>query len=100
MLDAFRKTDECFVFWTSLLTILFTMEALEMLQGGIHGKAVMVGKGMTVYPLQSAVTAVAQPLNNVLIGDTGGMESGSHMMTVIMQAAMREAVPLQKSGMA
>lgn len=83
-----------------MLTILFTTEALEMLQGGIHGKTVMVGKRMPVDTLQSAVPAVAKSLNNVLVRDTGGMEGGSHVMTVIMQAAMREAVPLQKPGMA
>ena len=69
-------------------------------KGGVHGKAVMVGKGMTVDTLQSAVTAVAQSLNDILVGDTCSMEGGSHMMSVIMQAAMREAVALQKSGMA
>ena len=51
--------DRYFRFWTSLLTILFTMEALEVGKGGIHGKAVMVGKGMTVDTFQSAVTAMS-----------------------------------------
>jgi hypothetical protein len=59
MLDAFRKTDECFVFWTSLLTILFTTEALKVCKGGIHGKAVMVGKGVSVDTFKCAVTAMS-----------------------------------------
>jgi hypothetical protein len=54
----YHEMDRYFAFWTSLLTILFTMEALEMLQGGIHGKAVMVGKGMTIYTFKCAVTGM------------------------------------------
>jgi hypothetical protein len=42
-----------------LLTILFTTEAFEVGKSGIHGKAVMVGKGMAVDTFQSAVPAVA-----------------------------------------
>ena len=71
-----------------------------MLQGGIHGKAIMVGKGMPVDTLQSAVPAVAQSLNDILVGDTGGVEGGGHVMAIVVQAEVREAVPLQKSGMA
>ena len=51
--------DRYFRFWTVLLTILFTTEALKVSKGGIYGKAVMIGKGMTVDTFQSAVTAVA-----------------------------------------
>jgi hypothetical protein len=96
----FRKMDSRSVFWTALLTILFTMKALKVSKGGIHGKAVMVGKGMPVYPLQSAVTGMSESLNDILVGDTCSMKGGGHMMPVVMQAAMRETVPLQKSGMA
>ena len=71
-----------------------------MLQGGIHGKTVMVCKGVPVDTFQSAVTGMSQSLNDILVGDTCGMESGSHVMAVIMQAEMREAVPLQKTSMA
>ena len=51
--------DRYFRFWTALLTILFTTKALKVSKGGVHGKAVMVGKGMPVDTFQSAVTAVA-----------------------------------------
>ena len=71
-----------------------------MSKGGIHGKAVMVGKGMAVDTFQCAVTAVAQTLDYVLIRDAGSMQGTGHVMTVVMQTGMREAVPLQKSGMA
>jgi hypothetical protein len=55
----FRKMDSRSVFWTSLLTILFTTEAFEVGKSGIHGKAVMVGKGMAVDTFQCAVTAMS-----------------------------------------
>ena len=86
--------DRYFRFWTALLTILFTMKTLKVCKGGIHGKAVMVGKGMTINSFERAVTGMAQSLNDILVGHTGGMESGSHMMPVIMEPAMRKSVPL------
>ena len=96
MLDVFRKTDECSVFWTSLLTILFTTEALKVSKGGVHGKAVMVCQCMPVDTLQSAVAAVAQSLNDVLVRDACSMQGAGHMVPVVMQAEMREAVTFQK----
>jgi hypothetical protein len=55
----FRKMDSRSVFWTALLTILFTMKALKVSKGGIHGKAVMVGKGVSVDTFKCAVTAMS-----------------------------------------
>jgi hypothetical protein len=83
-----------------LLTILFTTEALKVSKGGIHGKAVMVSEGMTVNSFECAVTGMSQSLNDILVRDTGSMEGRRHVMAVVMQAAMRETVPFQKSGMA
>lgn len=76
------------------------MEAFKVGKGGVHGKAVMVGKGMAVNTLQRAVTAVAQSLNDILVGNTCSMEGGGHMMPVVMQSAVRESIPLQESCMA
>ena len=83
-----------------MLTILFTTKALKVSKGGVNCCLLVIGKGMTVYPLQSAVTAVAKSLNDILIWHTGGMKGGGHVVPVVMQAEMREAVALQKSGMA
>ena len=65
-------------------------------KGGIHGKAVMVCQCMPIDTLQSAVTGVTKTLNNILVGHSCGMEGTGHVMPVIMQAGMREAIPFQK----
>lgn len=88
----FRKMDSRSVFWTALLTILFTTKALKVSKGGIHGKAVMVGKSMTVYPLQSAVTGMAESLNDILVGHSCSMEGGGHMVAIVVETGMRKAV--------
>ena len=51
--------DECSVFLTLLLTILFTTEAFKVGKGGVNCCLLMVGKGMAVNALQSAVTGMA-----------------------------------------
>ena len=67
-------------------------EPLKVFQGSVDHLFFMVGKGMTVDTFQSAVTAVAQPLHDVLVWNPCCMEGGCHVMAVVVKAGMRKAM--------
>lgn len=65
-----------------------------MRQGSFDSCPLMVCECMPVDSLERGVSAMAQALDDVLVRHACSMEGGGHMVAVVVEAAVREAVPL------
>lgn len=70
-----------------------------MVEGGRDSGPLMIGQGMPVDPLQGGVSGMPKPLDDVLIRDAGSMQGTGHVVPVVVEAAVREAVALQEAVM-